>query len=87
MNAEPLYPPIISASNVHIQDSLHILTENIKQAIQDSVSGFIHTQFNLDTIIKIKEKILHVLRNNHYSFIDVDYIFDNKGDNLTQSNS
>lgn len=51
-----------------------------KKTIQESVSGLILTQFNLDTIIKTKEKILHVLRNNHYSFIDVDYIYDNQGD-------
>ena len=80
LNAEPLYPSIITASTVQIQDSLHILSENVKQTIQDSVSGLTHTQFNLDTIIKTKEKILHVLRNNHYSFIDVDYIYDNQGD-------
>lgn len=81
LNAEPLYSPIINASTVIIHDSFHTLSEQIKHDIQDSISKLTHTHFNLDTIIRTKEMILHMLRNNNYSFIDVDYMFDQQGDN------
>lgn len=35
LNAEPLYPSIISASTVQIQDSLHILSENVKKLFKN----------------------------------------------------